>query len=248
MWRGKWRLYVEKSSGIGKEVAVISKTSLVFEVLTPLAFRRRFAPQRHAQSKGLQLGSSVEGSQTPPARQRVCGSARNVEVSQLTESCHSTKSTPVTISVTGCLVSGRGVWPQGTTHSTCNRVFLGLDPLECRPNHLHLHEEVLVRLGIHDKLDGSRPDTSVSNESGHTPKIALVDCLRSCHGLFCKVPLQLRAQARCRRFFDDFCGVSLTGVYGTETYSGVSAGQSNPAPTAPRTRPVNLQTPAPRHA
>ena len=65
-----------------------------------------------------------------------------------TSSCHSTRSKPVIISVTGC--------------STCSRVFLqlGNERRRCttRPASVHFHEVEVLRIVVEDKLDCARAD------------------------------------------------------------------------------------------
>lgn len=108
------------------------------------------------------------------------------------DNCHSTRSIPVTISVTGC--------------STCKRVFLSYQLsstitgiiARCTSkqkdkdrDRLHLHEEVLARLGVQDELDGARSD--------------VIDGFGGCHGLSGEITLHLGAETGSGRFFDDLC-------------------------------------------
>jgi hypothetical protein len=114
--------------------------------LTPLAVRHRFEPRRNDLYRVPRSASSVTGSQQPPA---ISYPSQEFGSRGLTSNCHSTRSTPVTISVTGC--------------STCSLVFLLSARIRRSPRKrgdLHFHKEVFTSFGIHDKFHRSSSDTT----------------------------------------------------------------------------------------
>lgn len=122
----------------------------------------------------------------------------------LTESCHATRSMPVTISVTGCL---RSVKIGGSAYSTWSRVFLRSAPKSLTTTYISIKKYSPVSASI---INSTVPAPTLIIRSDHHD-ISLVHCFGSGYRFCSHIGFHLEAETWCRSLFDDFCSLVASG-------------------------------------